>query len=416
MGPKPGEFAALVSGGLAQARQHLLNPPTVDAGVSKVVDPVLTDLGQFPPQKSAAAAAFESARQQQILDLQIWWLDRMVASDHGLTERMTWFWHGHWATALAKVEYALPMFIQNQLLRKSALANFKDQARNMIVDSAMIYWLDGESSVVGSPNENLAREFMELFTLGVGAYSELDVQTIARALTGYNTVRSAGTVTFNPKKHDNSVLSFLGTTGTFDAPAVSDYVTSLPANQEFIARRIWYHFISSSAIFLDQSLANPFANREILPLVQSLATSPGMRDPANSQAKSPVDWFVSVCRAIGILPSTLPNKANVIRFLSTLGQVPFDPPNVGGWPTDEAWLNISSMQARLAFSRYILAQANLNALNAIPATDLRLNYLADLFGVAEWSSRTKSVLRTALNNPLELVVVCINAPEYVVNV
>ena len=119
---------------------------------------------------------------------------------------------------------------------------------------------------------------------------------------------------------------------------------------------------------------------------------------------------------MGILPSTLPNKVNVIRFLSTLGQVPFDPPNVGGWPTDEAWLNISSMQARLAFSRYILAQANLSALNAIPVSDLRLNYLADLFGVAEWSSRTKSVLRTALNNSLELVVVCINAPEYVVNV
>lgn len=415
MGPKPGEFAALVSGGLNNARQRLLNPPAIDIGSSRVDDPILTDLGPFPPQKSAAAVQFESSRRQQIEDLQLWWLDRMVASDHALTERMTWFWHGHWATALAKVQYALPMYQQNQLLRKTALANFKDQSRGMIVDSALLYWLDGSSNVVGAPNENLAREFMELFTLGVGAYTELDVQTIARALTGYSTVRSAGTVSFNSKKHDASLLSFLGTTGSFDAPAVSDYVTSLPTNQQFIARRIWYRFISSNAIFLDQSLATPFAQREILPLVQSLATSSAMSDPTNSQSKSPVDWFVSVCRATNVLPSTLPKKSNVIRFLETLGQVPFDPPNVGGWPADEAWINISSMQARLAFSRYILAHADLTALNALPVSDERLTYLADMFGVAQWSSRTKSVLRTALSNPLELLLISVNAPEYVVN-
>jgi uncharacterized protein (DUF1800 family) len=207
----------------------------------------------------------------------------------------------------------------------------------------------------------------------------------------------------------------LGTTGNFDAPAVSQYITSLPTNQQYIARRIWYRFISSSAIFLDQSLATPFGDREILPLVQSLATSPAMSDPANSQTKSPVEWFVSVCRATNILPSSLPNKSNVIHYLSTLGQVPFDPPNVGGWPTDEAWLNISSMQARLSFSKYILAHADLSALNALPVSDLRLNYLANLLGVAAWSSRTKSVLRTALGNPLELLTISVNAPEYVVN-
>ena len=178
-GPKPGEYAQLVSAGLQTARQQILTPPTSDQGLLKVANPTLSDLGPFPPQKSAAATAFESARSQQILALQLWWLDRMALADHGLNERMTWFWHGHWATALAKVEYALPMFIQNQLLRESALGNFKDQARAMIVDSALLYWLDGDSNYVGSPNENLAREFMELFTLGVGAYSEQDVQAIS---------------------------------------------------------------------------------------------------------------------------------------------------------------------------------------------------------------------------------------------
>jgi len=104
MGPKPGEYARLISGGVKSARQSILTVPAIDLGASKIGEPALTDLGAFPPQKSAAAAQFQSARTQQILDLQLWWLDRMVASDHGLTERVTWFWHGHWATAVGKVE------------------------------------------------------------------------------------------------------------------------------------------------------------------------------------------------------------------------------------------------------------------------------------------------------------------------
>jgi uncharacterized protein (DUF1800 family) len=128
-----------------------------------------------------------------------------------------------------------------------------------------------------------------------------------------------------------------------------------------------------------------------------------------------VEWFVGVCRALEILPSALPHNANVIRYLAAMGQVPFDPPNVGGWPTDEAWLNISSMQSRMAFSKYILPQVDLSKMSALPQSDVRIQYLADLFGVAEWSSRTKSVFRTSLNNPSELVLIAINAPEYVVN-
>ncbi len=405
----------LLNGGLDSARRIVLTVPPIDQGLSAIVDPVLTDLGPFPPQKTAAASAFESARNQQILHLQLWWLDRMASADNGLTEKMTWFWHGHWATALAKVEYALPMYLQNQLLRGTALGNFSDQSRKMIVDGALLYWLDGNSNVAASPNENLAREFMELFTLGIGAYSEQDVQTIARALTGYNTIRSAGTVTFNPKKHDGSILKFLGTSGVFNAPAISDYVSTLPANQEFIVRRVWFRFISSSNAPINENIYPSFSNRNILQLIQSVATSPGMSNPINSQSKSPVEWFISVCRAFEILPSALPHNNNVIRYLSMLGQVPFDPPNVGGWPADEAWLNISSMQARLAFSKYILAQANLSAINALPATDVRIQYLADLLGVAVWSERTKSAFRTALSNPLQLILMSINAPEYIVN-
>lgn len=415
LGPKPGQFKALVDGGLTSARTQLLTPPTIDLGIAKIPPPTLTDLGPFPLQKTLIATQFESARTGQILSLQLWWLDRMAAADHGLTERLTWFWHGHWATAVGKVQYALPMYLQNQVLRESALGNFKDQARAMIVDSALLYWLDGESNVAGSPNENLAREFMELFTLGVGAYTEFDVQSISRGLTGYNIVRSAGTISFNPKKHDGAVLTFLGTQGTFDAPAISDFITTLPANQEFIVRRLCFRFISSNSVIIDGRVMDSFKERDIQSLVTAIGTSSAMSDPSHSQSKSPVEWFISVCRALNILPSSLPHNSKVIHFLATMGQVPFDPPNVGGWPTDEAWLNISSAQARLSFSRYLLAQADLSAFKAIPPNDLRLNFLADLLGVALWSSRTKAVLRIALNDPTELLLIGINAPEYVVN-
>jgi len=414
-GPKPGEYAALLATGITTARTTVLTPPAVDAGAQAITPPTLTDLGDYPPQKSAALVDFQKARQDQILQTQLWWLDRMASADHGLQERMTWFWHGHWATALGKVQYALPMYNQNQLLRTTALGNFKDQARAMIVDSAMLFWLDGNSNTDKSPNENLAREFMELFTLGVGSYTENDVQTVAKALTGYRTVRSAGTVSFNPKQHYSQPITFLGTTGVFDAPAISDYITSLPANAQYIPHRMWYRFISSTSPLLDQSVYDAFANRDIHFLVTALASSNAMSNPLHSQVKAPVDWFVSVCRALQVTPSTLPINSNVIRYLVAMGQEPMNPPNVGGWPADEAWINISSAQTRLAFSQYILQKARFDSITAVAADDHRIDALADLLGVAQWSERTKSVLRTALNDPKQMVLIAINSPDYVVN-
>ena len=120
-------------------------------------------------------------------------------------------------------------------------------------------------------------------------------------------------------------------------------------------------------------------------------------------------------RALNILPSSLTDNTQVIDFLTTLGQVPFDPPNVGGWPTDEAWLNISSMQARLAFSQYLVKQTDPKVLNSIKKSNSKLDFLADLLGVAHWSLRTKSALGTSLKDPAELLIIAVNSPEYVVN-
>ena len=412
-GPKPGEYAALVASGLAVARNTILNPPAVDLGLQSVIDPAPTDLGPFPTPNTPTAVTFAQNMRAQNADLVAWWLDRMVLANNGLTERMTWFWHGHWATAIGKVEYALPMKIQNETLRKYALGNFNQMASAMLQDAALQYWLDGNQNQKGAPNENLARELMELFTLGVGNYSEDDVKALARALTGFSVNRSSAVTTFNPAKHDASILSILGKSAIFDPPAAVNLLTSQDACTNFIANRLWFRFISTTTSIPDSAITSAFANRDLAATVKALATHSAMKNPINSQVKSPVEWFVSVAKALKITPSKLQNRAQVPNYLDKLAQVPFAPPNVGGWPYDEAWLNAASAQYRLAFADFLIKQGDLSPITN--QTGDPFQQLADWLGIAEWSSRTKQVLRTVSGDPVRTTLIAICSPEYVVN-
>ena len=254
--------------------------------------------------------------------------------------------------------YALPMKSQNETLRAYALGNFGDLSRAMVLDGSLIYWLDGQINVASAPNENLGREFLELFTPGIGNYTEGDVKAVARSFTGYRVVRSNGVVSFSPNRHDTSTLSLLGTSGTFDAPSLSDYAVSLEANAVLVARGMWFRFISTTTP-APPSLARDFAGRDIAALVRAVASHPGIRNPKNVQAKSPVEWFVSACRALAITPSH-PSSLTVTNYLSAMGQIPFAPPNVGGWPADEAWLTAASTQYRLAFAAYLVQSGDLS--------------------------------------------------------
>jgi uncharacterized protein (DUF1800 family) len=416
LGPKPGEFAQAIKAGIPATREALLNAPAVDTGANSVAEPTLTDLGAFPPNGSSARMDFQREMQRQRQALALWWLDRMAASDHGLTERMTWFWHGHWATSIGKVEYALPMYLQNKTLRSKALGDFATMSRAMIVDGALQYWLDGGNSTVAAPNENLAREFMELFALGVNRYLEIDVKAVARALTGYKVVRSNGAVTFNAKSHDFATLTFLGTSGMYDAINVSDYIVSRDDCAKFIAERIWYRFISDSQPLPDgNSIHNAFAQHDILAAIKSAATDGQLSDPQYSLVKSPLEWFISVCRALRIIPSQLTKAGQVLSYLDKLGQIPFVPPNVGGWPAGEAWLNAASAQYRLQFAEFLLTQGDLSPLKKIPEAG-RYTLLGDLLAVPAWSFRTERVLRDVSNDPVRMFLLAVNSPEYLVSI
>jgi len=415
-GPRPGEYVSAIRAGFAKSREQALTPPRTDVGLSKVTNPPIADLGPNPAPKTSERLAFERARRDMQNSLQLWALDRMVLADHGLTERMTWFWHGHWATAISKVEAPLPMYNYYTTLNKYALANFGDMSRAMVNDGALIYWLDGGQNTASAPNENLARELMELFTLGVGNYTEDDVKAAAKALTGYKVDRSSGNVTFRAKDHYFAPISILGTTQSFEATSLATLLTSLPQCPKFLAARLWYRFISSTKPLPGKSrIADAIAaNLNISDGVRALATDPGFSDVSNAQVKSPVEWLVSACRALSLAPSVLAKTVPVFDLLRGLSQVPFDPPSVGGWPADEAWLSTASAQLRITSATKLVSIGDLSPVSSL-ALGERVQGVADWLGVAAWSTRTHDALDQVRKDPVALTILAITAPEYLVS-
>jgi len=414
-GPRPGEYAQALKDGIEATRLKVLTVPANDAGAAKVAVPKITDLGQRPAANSKEVVPFAIEMRYQIQQMELWWLDRMASSDHGLTERMTWFWHGHWATSVDKLNYAMPMFRQINTLRANCLGNFKTMSRAMINDGALQFWLDGQDSTLVAPNENLGRELMELFVLGVDRYTEDDVKAAARALTGYQVKRSSGEVTFNAKRHDAKAVTILGTTQAFTGETLSDFLVAREDNATFIAERLWHRFISSTEDMPANFAAkSAFAGRDISAAVKAMVNDPAMGNTKNDLVKAPVEWFIAACRALELTPSQLKTPAQLLNYLDKLGQVPFNPPNVGGWPAAEAWLSSATAQYRIAFAAWLIKQSDLRALKEIPV-GTRVIKSADWLGVAEWSPRTQSTLRASLSDPAQFALLALCSPEFIVS-
>ena len=414
-GPRPGEYAQALAAGVEATRTKLLTVPAVDAGLAKVVEPEITDLGPRPKPNSAEIVPFAIAQRYQSQQMVTWWLDRMALADNGLTEKMTWFWHGHWATSIQKLNYAMPMFVQNKTLRTHCLGNFVAMTKAMINDGALQFWLDGQDNTLKAPNENLGRELMELFTLGVGRYTEDDVKAISRALTGYQVSRTSGTVTINQNRRDKKPITLLGTTVVFTGDSLADFLVARDDSARFIAERLWYRFISSTEDMPANFVAkSAFANREISAAVKAMASDSVMRDEKYAMVKSPVEWFISACRALELTPSQLKTPAQMINFLEKLGQVPFAPPSVGGWPAAEAWLSSATAQYRISFAGWLVKQSELRVLKSLTPAQ-RMTQSADWLGVAEWSPRTKVALRDVQADPAAFAILALCSPEYIVN-
>jgi len=413
-GPRPGEFVNAVNAGVSATREKLFANSGTDSGLMNVPQLVLADLGKRPSPNDPQRANYSTELRRQNNELTTWWLDRMVLADFSLQEKATWFWHGHWATSIKKLNFALPMYKQHQTLQKYALGNFDEMVSAMLDDGALQFWLDGQENTAKSPNENLARELMELFTLGVGRYSETDVKELSRALTGIQVARSSGEVTFKKSRFDNGAKSILGVSQNFDRISAGKFLVSQPNSKRFIAERFWYRYMSSQfPLPANTNIEGAFESREIRELLLALASSDAMRDTRYELVKSPVEWFVAVCRALNITPSNLSKNSALLNFLNKLAQVPFDPPNVGGWPTDDAWLSSASAQFRASFATWLVAQGDLSPIENLTPGE-RVQKTADLLGVVEWSARTKSALEGNVKNSKRLILLAICSPEYLV--
>lgn len=277
-----------------------------------------------------------------------WWLDRMRQTPNPAREKATLFWHGHWATGLRKVKDPLLMLRQNETLRAHALGPFAPFAKEMTRDPAMMQYLDLQTSSAKQPNENFAREVMELFTLGEGNYSEEDVAGAARAFTGYRIDKKTGRFLFQKKQADTGSKSFLGKTGPLTGDDVVDAIVADPRCPEFLAAKLWIFYAGPfPSDTLGKTLGELYrgCNMDTGKFLKSIFLSREFfaSEVVRHQIKSPVQWLVQVCK---ILEIPLPANKPVQSLLESLGQNLFEPPNVKGWDGGRAWISSSTLLVR----------------------------------------------------------------------
>ncbi|NEA34362.1 DUF1800 domain-containing protein [Streptomyces sp. SID13031] len=418
-GPKPGGLDVGFDAALAQ-----LFSTAADPGATP--PPALSLPGMVEKGDSEAKKAANKARAAQELKASAWWLDRMVAGDRA-TERLAWFWHGHFATSNQKVRSARLMLAQNQIFRAQGRGSFTQLARAMIVDAALIKWLDGNDNRKGSPNENLAREFLELFTLGIGHYTEVDVFEGARALTGWTVRRTSAKATLMPKRHDSEPKTVFGKTGDFGAVDFAELALAKPGSAAFVIGRLWFRLVSPTSpdsAALARLVAAYGSKRDIQAVLAAIVVEPAFRDSSSAMVKQPVEWAVGLMRALGVRPAGLDDKTKlkVLAGLRGMGQVPFRPPSVGGWPSGASWLTTSAGVARLQLAQLITkqadrgqtAQAGQSAFGQLGKSGARVDGVRVLLGVEAWSARTRDAL-AGLTDPAQLTAVAACAPEYVVS-
>jgi uncharacterized protein (DUF1800 family) len=320
---------------------------TFKAGVSKAIEQLLTgkpNVDEFDARM--APLAQNIARTNNAANLRAWWLTRMLYSPHPFQEKMTLFWHNHFATSNAKVQNAQLMLTQYALLRKHALGNFGSLLREMSYDPAMIIWLDGRGSKKGNPNENYARELMELFSLGIGNYTEMDIREAARAFTGW--AIEADAAKFTAKQFDAGEKVVLKVKGNHKPDDIVKIMLDQPACSEFLCRKLFVFLVSDTLLAemkpeqakqLLAPLAAEFkkSGYDFAALVKRVISSNLFfsEHAYRTKIKSPVDFTLGIVRGLeGRIGTT-----ELARSLEQLGQNLFNPPSVKGWDGGQAWLN-----------------------------------------------------------------------------
>ena len=402
--PQPADIAHLLRragfGGSATQIATLASQPwptTVDQ---------LLDFSAAPADTEPAFLTADIGDWEKEYQLQHWWLDRMATTTTPLQEKLTFFWHGHFATANYKVTDMRLMYLQNALFRLMAAGDFRVLVQQMSVQPAMLLWLDNDPNSKGHPNENFARELMELFTIGVGNYTQADIVASARAWTGHNTLDGDRTqYHFYPSRHDDGLKTFMGVTQNWDGPGIIDFLLRDDATRRGIAARymatkMWAFFAYPNPDdTIVTTLADAFlaADLSVAELVRTIFNHPAFLSAAAKQGlvRSPVEWIVACMRAVNLTAA----DANPQWWMEEMGQQLFEPPNVSGWRPNEYWLTTSRVWARANWSRYIIWQNGVgNTLSAITGMTVpnAVQYAFDTLGVDSPSNHTRTNLETWL--------------------
>jgi uncharacterized protein (DUF1800 family) len=353
-GGSEADVARLISRGMPGAVDSLLHPTAAD-----------NDFPLYPDQ----AVLYDPKKARQ--STQLWWLDRMLRTNRPLVEKMTLFWHGHFATALGKVQPQY-MAAQINLFREQGLGRFPTLLSFVTRDPAMLIWLDNRANAKAHPNENYAREVMELFALGLGNYTEDDIKEAARAFTGW-VVDKNQQAAFVPARHDDGVKTVLGKTGAFNADDVIAIVVAQPIHQRFLAHKLLEFFVySDPEPELIESVAQVYAlsGFDVAKTVGTILRSNVFYSSRAYRAipKSPIELAIGTLRYAGAqtVPPNLPYQ------LARMGQEPLNPPSVKGWDGGPAWINTSTLLARFNFVNGLMAQTapGKNGQAAVPAPNV----------------------------------------------
>ena len=299
--------------------------------------------------------AAQKENRQHALEAQAWWFRRMLHTRAPLREKMTLFWHDHFATSIQKVKQTVLMVWQNQLFRKHAFGSFRELTQAILLDPAMMLYLDTQNSRRGKPNENFAREVMELFTLGEGHYTENDIREAARAFTGYQMNRLNAKVTHNRRQWDPSDKTVFGRTGPFTGADVINVLFQQPAAARLVPSKLCEYFVAENPpTTVVDALAEIFraSDFRIEPVLRRIFLSkdfyaePVIRD----QIKSPIQYLVALLKQLEI---TAPPTGFPITAQQQLGQVLFMPPNVAGWDWGKAWINTNTLLTRYNLAGFL---------------------------------------------------------------
>lgn len=348
----------------------------------------------------------QAQRQQQLregLEMKAWWLREMMASPTPLRERMTLFWHNHFATSQQKVNRSQAMWKQQQVLRTHALGSFKSLLHDVAKDPAMLIYLDGANSRKEAPNENFAREVMELFTLGEathgGNYSERDIKEAARAFTGWSVEREDLSFKFRPAFHDDGPKTLLGRTGNFDGDEALDILLDQPAAARFVVSKLWREFVSPTP---DEAQVERIARRfkasdySIATALNELLLTDAFWLDANrgSLVKSPVDLVVGTVRQFNF------HTTDALPFAlksAQLGQNLLVPPNVKGWPGQNDWINATTLLERKRFTEQLFRAVELKGEAKTPPLEMnpggRMQMQAEFAGGTAGAGGNQQALR-----------------------